>query len=186
MRRIVSAALIALFLVQSAPAAAAPSVDTRPIISAIESSWLFAVVTGRTARYEQTHWFTPNIPRGPGPRMTPNPMSRGFVKRLLVASVSGGRGNATIILPERVGKPISAALPQFTMRTPRRITRQFVTRQGQSSVVSTTGIRDIWTYEERALPGIGKAMTNVANGNVVVQADDLEIPERGVDFAFRR
>ena len=36
------------------------------------------------------------------------------------------------------------------------------------------------------MPGIGKAMVNVGNGNMVVQADDVDVPERGIDLAFRR
>lgn len=51
---------------------------------------------------------------------------------------------------------------------------------------STTGINRWWTYEEGALPGQGKYMVNVGNGNLLVQADDVDIPERGIDLAFRR
>ncbi len=51
---------------------------------------------------------------------------------------------------------------------------------------STTGINHYWTYEQEPLPGIGKAMVNVGNGNLLVQVDDLDIPERGIDLAFRR
>lgn len=51
---------------------------------------------------------------------------------------------------------------------------------------STTGINHYWTYEEEPLPGIGKAMVNVGNGNLLVQADDVDVPERGIDLAFRR
>ena len=29
-------------------------------------------------------------------------------------------------------------------------------------------------------------MVNVANGNLLVQADDIDVPERGIDLAFRR
>lgn len=51
---------------------------------------------------------------------------------------------------------------------------------------STTGINRWWTYEEGALPGHGKYMVNVGNGNLLVQDDDVDIPERGIDLAFRR
>ena len=51
---------------------------------------------------------------------------------------------------------------------------------------SPTGINRWWSFEERPLPGIGKAMVNVGNGNVIVQADDVDVPERGIDLAFRR
>ncbi len=49
-----------------------------------------------------------------------------------------------------------------------------------------TGINRWWTYQEKALAGVGKAMVNVANGNLLVQADDVDIHERGIDLAFRR
>jgi len=51
---------------------------------------------------------------------------------------------------------------------------------------NVTGINPWWTYEEHAVPGVGKAMANVANGNLIVQSDDVDIPERGIDLAFRR
>ena len=51
---------------------------------------------------------------------------------------------------------------------------------------TTTGVNPWWTYEEGAIPGIGKWMVNVASGNLLVQAEDLDIPERGVDLAFLR
>ncbi|HET9393082.1 MAG TPA: DUF6531 domain-containing protein [Candidatus Rubrimentiphilum sp.] len=49
-----------------------------------------------------------------------------------------------------------------------------------------TGINPWWTYEEGAIPGVGKYMVNVASGNLIVQEDDVDIPERGIDLAFRR
>lgn len=50
----------------------------------------------------------------------------------------------------------------------------------------TTGINRWWTYEEGTIPGVGKYMVNVANGNFIVQATDIDIPERGIDLAFQR
>ncbi|MEO6912736.1 MAG: DUF6531 domain-containing protein, partial [Candidatus Baltobacteraceae bacterium] len=50
----------------------------------------------------------------------------------------------------------------------------------------TTGINPYWTYEEGGVQGIGRHMVNVATGNLIVQADDIDIPERGIDLAFRR
>lgn len=49
-----------------------------------------------------------------------------------------------------------------------------------------TGIEHWWTYEERAIPGIGKAMVNVGTGNYLVSAMDVDIPEQGIDLAFGR
>jgi len=49
-----------------------------------------------------------------------------------------------------------------------------------------TGINRWWTYEEGPVNGVGKYMFNIANGNTIVQADDVDVPERGIDLAFRR
>jgi len=51
---------------------------------------------------------------------------------------------------------------------------------------STTGINPWWTYEEGNIAGAGHWMINVATGNLVVQDDDFDIHERGIDLAFRR
>jgi YD repeat-containing protein len=51
---------------------------------------------------------------------------------------------------------------------------------------NNTGINPWWTYEEGPIPGVGKYMVNVTNGNLIVQSDDVDIPERGIDLAFRR
>jgi len=51
---------------------------------------------------------------------------------------------------------------------------------------STTGINPYWQYEEGTIPGAGSFMVNVANGNLVVEGDDIDIPERGIDLTFSR
>ncbi len=51
---------------------------------------------------------------------------------------------------------------------------------------NNTGINPWWTFEEGAIPGVGKYMVNVANGNLIVQSGDVDIPERGIDLAFQR
>ncbi|MBC5809698.1 MAG: hypothetical protein GIW95_02415 [Candidatus Eremiobacteraeota bacterium] len=73
--------------------------------------------------------------------------------------------------------PLGRAAPQATRR------KQSVTL----STPSYTGINRWWTYEEDAIPGIGKYMSNVGQGgNLIVQADDMSIPQPGVALAFRR
>lgn len=62
-------------------------------------------------------------------------------------------------------------------------------RMGQQVLASTdlgAGINRYWEYEERAIPGIGKAMLNVGNGNLLIQAADVAIPERGLGLVFQR
>jgi len=52
---------------------------------------------------------------------------------------------------------------------------------------SFTGINPWWTFEEGAIPGVGKYLANVGTGlNLLVQADDMAIPNRGIELAFRR
>jgi YD repeat-containing protein len=51
---------------------------------------------------------------------------------------------------------------------------------------SYTGINHYWTYEEDAIPGVGKRMANIGTGNVLVQADDMAIAHKGIGLAFRR
>jgi RHS repeat-associated protein len=55
-----------------------------------------------------------------------------------------------------------------------------------ASSAPTTGIEHWWSYEERSIPGIGKAMLNVGTGNLVVSAMDVDLPEQGIDLAFQR
>lgn len=50
----------------------------------------------------------------------------------------------------------------------------------------TTGINHWWDYEVRSIPGIGQAMVNVGTGNLVVASTDVDVPEVGIDLAFRR
>lgn len=49
-----------------------------------------------------------------------------------------------------------------------------------------TGIEHWWTYEERPIPGIGKAMLNVGTGNLLVAATDFDVHEQGIDLALQR
>ncbi len=60
----------------------------------------------------------------------------------------------------------------------------------QQSVLaaSSTGFNHWWTFEEDALPGVGKYYANVnAYGNLIVQADDdMAVPHKGIELDFRR
>lgn len=49
-----------------------------------------------------------------------------------------------------------------------------------------TGINRWWTYQERPIPGIGKAMLNVGTGNLIIQATDVDVPARGLDLVMQR
>ena len=49
-----------------------------------------------------------------------------------------------------------------------------------------TGINPWWRYEEQNVPGGGHVMVNVGTGNMLLQADDMNVPHKGIALAFRR
>jgi YD repeat-containing protein len=55
-----------------------------------------------------------------------------------------------------------------------------------SGSLNITGINPWWTYEEDAVAGLGKYMANVTTGNLIIQADDMATPHKGIELAFRR
>ncbi|HXM18329.1 MAG TPA: DUF6531 domain-containing protein [Candidatus Tumulicola sp.] len=73
-------------------------------------------------------------------------------------------------------KPISGVRPQSMLRL------MTVDTTGPNS----TGINHWWEYEEGGIGGVGKYMVNVASGNLIVQSDDMGVPNKGIEFAFRR
>ena len=50
----------------------------------------------------------------------------------------------------------------------------------------TTGINHWWEYDQATIPGVGAYMLNAGTGNLILQANDMDVPKRGLDFAFRR
>ena len=51
---------------------------------------------------------------------------------------------------------------------------------------AATGINPWWTFQTSTVAGVGGAMVNMGNGNFLLQAQDFDITERGVDLAFVR
>jgi YD repeat-containing protein len=49
-----------------------------------------------------------------------------------------------------------------------------------------TGIEHWWTYQERAIPGLGEALFNVGTGNLMVTTADVNVPEQGINLVFQR
>ena len=49
-----------------------------------------------------------------------------------------------------------------------------------------TGINPWWRYAEGTIPGVGRYMVNVATQNLLVQGDDMDVRNAGIDLAFRR
>jgi YD repeat-containing protein len=51
---------------------------------------------------------------------------------------------------------------------------------------SVTGVLPWWTYQARAIPGVGEALVNVVNLNFLIAADDVDIPTGGIELDFHR
>ena len=100
------------------------------------------------------------------------------------------------VRPVAIGQGIPGRPPVRTLRAVfgaaavRTVSRNTSAARSALSVTTssanTTGINHYWTYEGAPIPGLGEYMVNVANGNLIVQADDVDVPERGIDLAFRR
>lgn len=69
------------------------------------------------------------------------------------------------------------------LRAPRQSLRPMDVTSGSPN---NTGFNPWWTFTDGTIPGVGKSMINVGNGNLIVQSDDVDVPERGVHLAFRR
>jgi YD repeat-containing protein len=60
------------------------------------------------------------------------------------------------------------------------------TTQTLSNGTPGTGINPWWRYQEEAIPGGDRVMVNVGTGNLLLQADDMLVPHKGIAMAFRR
>jgi len=98
-----------------------------------------------------------------------------------------------VLKPQFAARPIDLTiLPRSGVPAP----RSFIARSAgnQRSTVattttlspSTTGIWPWWTYDTRAIPGVGTALANVANLNFLFLETDVAIPGSGPDLAFER
>ncbi|MGD1066955.1 MAG: DUF6531 domain-containing protein, partial [Vulcanimicrobiaceae bacterium] len=83
----------------------------------------------------------------------------------------------------------SASLPLHSA-APHGVSRPEAMRRLQSlpgnSSASGTGINPWWRYEEESVPGGGKLMVNVGNGNLLFQDSDMSVPHQGIAMAFQR
>lgn len=117
-------------------------------------------------------------------RLDPRAMRRSSLTHPLSSILSASQSaNAPVLEPLRkLGNlnPIGPASPR------RGSSQQGGGIKPMTATSATTGIEHWWTYEERAIPGIGKAMLNVGTGNFIVSAMDVDQPERGIDLAFNR
>ncbi len=125
---------------------------------------------------------TPQYPILPGagvvvaePSMAAQPPNSGYQQPNL--------GSNQMLRPHNLFLSTARLSPQSTRPTlGHRVKNQTV----NSGSPSGTGINHWWTYEEDAIPGIGKYMINVGTGNLLVQADDMAVANKGIELAFRR
>jgi RHS repeat-associated protein len=209
MRRICALVLVAIFSLQTTASAASPGQlhgpNMQPLVSAIEGSQIFAVLTGHESRYAAINAPAPS----PAPKHTPMavhpPVFNYHAEARTLMS-----GNARIVSGEpkhpmypwqfqaesgsaqtsarhaRAATPMPRATAAARVTASRATMRPMVAPTATPSAPPTTGINRWWDYEEGAIPGVGKYMVNVGTGNLLVQANDVDIPERGIDLAFRR
>ena len=182
MRRCVAFVLLLVFLSQpsavavaSFPTTAAGGIDLHdlvaPLVAAIENSRLYAVLTGSSDLYAATH--------APPPKMQP-PKQHSNAALILRSEHA---------LQPQVRSGVAQPLPAPSAVHPgRRVLDPLAMRRSSTKAASSagTGIERWWRYEERAIPGIGRAMLNVGTGNLVVSAMDVDVPEQGIDLAFQR
>jgi len=77
-----------------------------------------------------------------------------------------------------------AALPTGGLRIGGGVVRPQSLALGGSQ--AGTGINPWWRYAEENIPGKQHMMVNVGTGNVIIDADDMSIPHKGISLAFRR
>ncbi|MHB8415771.1 MAG: DUF6531 domain-containing protein, partial [Acidiferrobacteraceae bacterium] len=209
MRRVVAGLLLALFLAQTsgaASAASAPRAPGMPLWASIaatllplerglQSSVIVALLTGTVDRWSAMHApapaFTHIVPR---PSRAPQAHDYRYEQRIFRSGeVVQPRGmRATVPSPRnalrdpramrRSAPAANHVLSQAVRSTPSLVSTQSTVTNN----ASVTGINRWWTYEEGGLPGVGRFMVNVGNGNLLVQADDVDVKERGIDLAFQR
>ncbi len=60
------------------------------------------------------------------------------------------------------------------------------TSSATSAFAPGTGIKPWWPYQEERVPGAGHVMVNVATGNLLIDEDDMTMPNAGVTLAYHR
>jgi Domain of unknown function (DUF6531) len=184
-----------------------------PVRSAVVNSKLYAVATGTVDRYEAAHAPAPVIQRRNTPldavqlmrsrHIVPAHLRQGTRHLVMMPArseldphhhrldplamrKSSLTPNAPQPTPSALIEPLRSLLAPSTPRGGHLMTPQRGGIKAMALSNTGTGIEHWWTYEERPIPGIGKAMVNVGTGNYLVSAMDVDIPERGIDLTFRR
>lgn len=212
MRRFIALVILLCFVLQSSASAEARAANgsarplaeeiglaVRPIISAVVTSQVYMAAIGQGERYAKMHAPVPVFPKASHLRVPYVALIPGktIVSALPLRGVAAQapRTRARPVLPQKAPQdPLAmrAAIlsPIHHFAVPEvQVNRRLgsaAQRFWTSSVALTAGINHYWTYEEGALPGVGKWMTNVSSGNLLVQQNDMDIPERGINLAFDR
>ena len=165
-------------------------------LGSLRSTHIGALLTGKESQYEAMHQGPPNFEFGrpalPSPHLFPHG-TQPFPPRhtrgpgvelvgppMLHHPIIGGAQNASAHARPRSAQPLRVSNRKISAEVLR------ANAAVQNSTPSPTGINPWWTYEESTIPGVGRAMVNVANGNLLIQETDIDVPERGIDLAFRR
>ena len=203
-RRALAASIALAFLLESSGSALAADLrsgtafsgpalmlELSNAIAAVQNTHLGALLSGSESRWEAMH----APPPSPLPRTRPDPPlpSRNVgIRPMSVAprvSVAPLRAHPT--LPSIMNhlflrRPVPPRAPMKSIPHSGVRNALAVTESVNVANPGTTGINRWWTYEEDAVPGSGRYMVNVANENLIYQDDDMDIPNKGIDLAFRR
>src|SRR5579884_3412112 len=118
----------------------------------------------------------PPAPR-PGHPMSAVPVQRPALRVITLPTTTTGVRNAP-------SSGTRAALPTGGLRIGGGVVRPQSLALGGSQ--AGTGINPWWRYAEENIPGKQHMMVNVGTGNVIIDADDMSIPHKGISLAFRR
>jgi YD repeat-containing protein len=177
-----------------------------PVRSAIENSNVYALATGTENRYQAMHLPATVMERPQGAlsathlmhsRRALEPRIRQGVRRDVEMPPRSAidprhpRRDPLAMRPSNLKAPAVPSSAAGSGNPARRGSHPLSPQRGgrikpQISSSTGTGVEHWWTYEERAIPGIGKAMVNVGTGNFIVSAMDADIAEQGIDLTFQR
>lgn len=176
--------------------------------AAVQRSYVLALVTDSTTRYNAIHATAPVFKANPPQLLTPSQerISRGVPgtsrgsgisvpvpKVPLPASGSVSKDRLAMRADIAEPSPHATLAKNSATATSKDVAVLSAQKQlrtmGAALIVPTiTGINPYWRYETGSIPGAGRWMVNMGSnaGNLIVQGDDADVHERAIDLAFRR
>lgn len=109
----------------------------------------------------------------------------GLIQSRVGTPRAGGRAIAIASRSETPAR-LSPVSPRVIATGTMRNASERMKQQELASTDAGAGINRFWTYENQTIPGVGAALLNVGTGNLVIQATDIAIPERGLDLVMQR